>query len=277
MHSHTICSPIFQCTSDDLELQSYSLFLQELLKLGTTEDRLCLLEGLNLLIACCLADFEVLRDEIAALMELGVVVRELLKLKQSGLLVLICLGEVLLRLGLLLRLVGHGLGLFLDRRVGLLDEIFVCFLGILFRANRLGLHCLGIVDNLLDHAHNAASGLVLLVLLEARRRGRACWLLLLQEGGLLLLVEALQDVESCLKQLLGGTLIRNSLLELLVLLLAVLAGTLHLHLHLSDLRLEGLDLTGQCLDLELQVLDQGEQVLLFVLLLLSLELVGVEL
>merc|ERR1719215_1300949 len=118
---------VFQLPSTDLK-QS---LLQELLKFGTAEDGLCLLEGINLLITRCLANLEIFGDKVTALVELSIVVRELLKFKQSCLLVLIGLGEIFLRVCLLLSFVDHGLVLLLNRRIRLFDEILVCLLGIL--------------------------------------------------------------------------------------------------------------------------------------------------
>jgi len=57
----------------------------------------------RLLIPCSLADLEILRDEIAALVELCVVIEELLQLEQGGLLAGVCLLQTLLSLGLLLK------------------------------------------------------------------------------------------------------------------------------------------------------------------------------
>merc|ERR1719473_1557637 len=85
--------------------------LEVLDELGSRQDGLGLLERLNLLIPGCLADLEILHDEITVLMELGVVVRELLQLEKGGLLVGDGLLKVLLGLGLLLSLVDLRLGL----------------------------------------------------------------------------------------------------------------------------------------------------------------------
>merc|ERR1719460_795732 len=153
--------------------------LEVLDELGSRQDGLGLLECLNLLIAGSLADLEVLHDEVAILVELGVVVGELLQLEECGLLVGDCLLKVLL-----------GLCLLLNGGVGVLDEILVGSLSLRFGAGGIGLHLLGIVDDLLDHAHDATSGTALLVLLESWRRRRSLVVLLLKEGSLLLLVEA---------------------------------------------------------------------------------------
>merc|ERR1719162_644124 len=130
-------------------MPSNSRRLQERIEVSTRQDRLGLLEGLDLLITGGLADLEILHDEITALVKLGIVVRELLELEEHRLLVFIGLIQVSLCLGLLLGLVNDLLGLGLDGCVGLFHEILICLLGILFSADGLCLHCLGIVDDLL--------------------------------------------------------------------------------------------------------------------------------
>merc|ERR1719263_2551819 len=130
-----------------------------------------------------------------------------------------CLLKVLLGLCPLLSLVDLRLGLLLNGGVGVSDEILVGLLSLSFGAGGIGLHLLGIVDDLLDHAHDTSGGTALLVLLESRRGRRALVVLRLEEGSLLLLVEALEDVQSCGQKLLRGALVGNDLLELLVLLL----------------------------------------------------------
>merc|ERR1719502_120677 len=94
--------------------------LEILHELGTRQDGLGLLECLNLLIPGSLADLEILHDEIAVLVELGVVVGELLQLEKGGLLVGDCLLKVLLGLCPLLSLVDLRLGLLLNGGVGVL-------------------------------------------------------------------------------------------------------------------------------------------------------------
>merc|ERR1719502_786843 len=208
--------------------------LEILDELGTRQDGLGLLECLDLLIPGSLADLEVLHDEVAVLVELRVVVGELLQLEEGGLLVGDCLLEVLLRLGALLGLVDLGLGLLLNGGVCVLDEILICLLGLSLGAGGICLHLLGVVDDLLDHAHDTTGGTALLVLLESWRRRRTLGLLLLDES-LLLLVEALEDVQGSGQELLGGTLIGDHLLELLVQLLTLLTGTLQLSVELRNL------------------------------------------
>ena len=86
------------------------------------------------------------------------------------------------------------------------------------RLDRIRLHGLGIRDDLLDHAHDAARARGLLVLLEARRRRRARRLLadgLLHEG--LLRVHGLQHVQGVRQELLRRALVRDRGLEIRVL------------------------------------------------------------
>merc|ERR1719498_2065384 len=266
--------PIYRHLSKSQVESSGSLEILD--ELGTRQDGLGLLECLDLLIPGGLADLEVLHDEVAVLVELSVVVGKLLQLEESGLLVGDGLLHVLLGLGALLGLVHLGLGLLLNGGVGVLDEVLVCLLGLSLGAGGISLHLLGIIDDFLDHAHDTTGSTALLVLLESGRRRRALGLLLLDES-LLLLVEALEDVQGSGQELLGGTLVCDNLLELLVLLLAVLTSTLQLSVELGNLGLEGIDLGGEGLDGELKVLNESKEILLLALLTLGLELVGVEL
>merc|ERR1719454_943349 len=178
--------------------------LEILDELGSRQDGFGLLECLNLLVPGSLADLEVLHDEIAVLVELGVVVGELLQLEKGGLLVGDCLLKVLLGLCPLLGLVDLRLGLLLNGGVGVSDEILVCLLCLGLSASGIGLHLLGVIDDLLDHAHDTTGGTALLVLLESWRGRRALVVLLLKEGSLLLLVEALEDVQGRGQKLLRG-------------------------------------------------------------------------
>merc|ERR1719487_283068 len=167
--------------------------LKEVAELGSRENCFGLFQSIDLLVTGSLADLEIFHDEITALMQLGVVVGELLQLQKHVLLCLVGFCQVLLGLCLFFRLVHHFLGLGLNGRVGFLNKILVCLLGILLRADGVSLHGLGIIDDLLDHAHDTASCCVLLVLLESWWRRWASRLLL--QKCCLLLVEALQDVE----------------------------------------------------------------------------------
>ena len=106
------------------------------------------------------------------------------------------------------------------------------------------------LPDLLAHAHDNAGRRVLLVLKEAGGRRQAGGLL--EQG--LLVVEALEDRERLLEKLLDRTLVGHRLLKLLVLLLAVLAGALHLHLHLADIGPQGVDGLRESVDGGLQTL-----------------------
>merc|ERR1719235_1117297 len=68
--------------------------LQEGLELGTREDCLCLLQGLDLLVASSLADLEVLEDEVTAGVQLSLVVGKLLQFEHDGLLILLCFNKI---------------------------------------------------------------------------------------------------------------------------------------------------------------------------------------
>merc|ERR1740130_1884171 len=192
----------------------------------------------------------------------------------------------MLSLGLNLRLLGlclhvglaHDvLGLLVHRGICVLHEIFVSLLGIFLTADGLSLHGLGIIDDGLHHTHDTTRGRVLLVRLEPWGRWWSGWLLAglsLYKCGLL--VEALEDVEGGGKKFLCCTLVGHRGLKLLVHLLAVLTGTLHLHLKLSYLGLEGLNLPCKSIDGTCKVLDLGNEIIPVALFHLSVALVVVE-
>merc|ERR1719174_2347132 len=252
-----------------------------ILKLGAGEDSSGLLERLNLLIAARLTDLEVLHDEIAAGVQLTVGFGEIGQLLHGVVVALSVLHEILVGLGLLLGLFDDLGSLVLNGGVAVLDEVLVTLLGILLCNNGLVLHGLSIIDDGLNHALDTASLLVLAVVLEAGHWRRVLLGLLeerhLVESGVLLVIEALQDLKGGLQQLLGCALICNGHLELLVLLLTVLTGTLHLRLHLSDLRLEIVEIGSELLDVHVEVIDAGLEVVLLTSLLLGRKLVLVEL
>merc|ERR1719310_1937016 len=100
-------------------------------------------------------------------MKFRLIVRQLFQLKHDGFLVLLSLDMITLGLCLVLRLVDNVFALGLDRGIGLFDEVLVSLLRIFFRADGLGLHRLSIVDDLLDHTHDAARSCVLLIAIEA--------------------------------------------------------------------------------------------------------------
>merc|ERR1719506_250604 len=210
-------------------------------------------------------------------MQFRLVVGKLLQLKHRGLLVLLGFYEVCLCLCFALTLVDNVFAFCLDRVISVLDEVLVCLLSIFLGTDDFSLHCLCIVNDLLDHAHDSTSSGILLVGLKAWRWWGSCWLLNLHQSGCLLGIEALQDVEGSSQQLLGGTLIGNCSLELFVLLLAVFSSPLHLDLHLSHLALELGNGIREGLDGVLEVFDLGSEVRLCALFFLCLEFVGVEL
>merc|ERR1719215_784772 len=258
-----------------IEPRKCSSCLEVLDELGSRQDRLGLLECLNFLVPGSLANLKILHDKIAILVELSIVVGELLQLEEGCLLIGDSLLQILLCLGLLLSLVDLGLGLLLNGGIGVLDKFFIRCLGFSLSTSSICLHFLGIIDDLLNHAHDTSSSTTLLVLLESRWR-RWALLLLLHKGSLLLLIESLEDVQGCRQKFLRSTLISNNLLKFLVLLLAIFTSTLQLSVELGDLRLQGVNLSSQGLDGQIQIFNQSKEILLFTFLALSLELIGVE-
>merc|ERR1719502_1350461 len=161
-----------------------SRLLQELRELRARQNGLSLLQRLDLLLAGRLPDLEVLQHEIAAAVQIRILVRQLLELSHYRLLLHLSLHLIALRLRLLLSLIGNVSALRLDAVIRLLHEILVGLLRILLRLDRLG-----VVDDLLDHAHHASSRTALLVLLEPRgRRGTGGLSSLRERDGLRLLV-----------------------------------------------------------------------------------------
>merc|ERR1719253_352566 len=134
-----------------------------------------------------------------------------------------------------------------------------------------------IIDDLLNHTHDTTCSGILLVSLKTWWRRWAGRLFSLHESRSFLCIKAFQYIEGCSEELLCGTLISNCHLELLVFLLAILASTLHLHLHLSDLALQCVNGLSQSLYGALQILNLCGKVLLRTRLLLGLQFVGVEL
>merc|ERR1719223_551914 len=181
-----------------------------------------------------LTDLKVLHDKIAAGMQLTIGLREISQLLHGIVMALCVLHKHLVSFGLLLSLLNNLLGLGVNGAIAVLDKVLISLLGILFSDNGFVLHGLGIIDDGLDHALDTTSLLVLAVVLEASHWRRALAFLEeghLVEGGVFLVIEALQDLKSGLQQLLSGTLVCNCHLELLVLRLTVLTGPLHLDLH----------------------------------------------
>merc|ERR1719197_1192638 len=200
------------------------------------QDGFRLRETLHLLVEGRLARVEVVEREVARLVQISLLVLILLLLVQRGRMVLLRGGLVDLLLGLLFALVRDVAGLLLDRRVRVLHEGLVGLLSIGFSLDGVGFHCLRLRDDLLKHTHDTAG-----------------------PGGLV--VEALELRERGLEELLRLTLVRDDVLEVLVLELAVLPRALELHLHLRDLCLEGCDSLRELLDLGRQLSDPCGQLL----------------
>merc|ERR1719446_504502 len=238
------------------ETRSRLLALLEEAQARASEHGLGLGKRLHLLVEGRLLDLEIIKSEVARLVQVRVLV--LLLLVHSRRLGLLSRGLVGLRRRLLLGLVRHGAVGLLNGLVRVLHEGLVSLLRIRLRLDRLRLQRLRIGDDLLDHAHHTASARRLLVLLEPRRRRRARRLLLgLRLHESLLVVDRLQHVQSVRKQLLRGALVRDGGLEVGVLRLAVLARALQLNLHLRDARLQLRDLLRELVDRRRQVRDLG--------------------
>merc|ERR1719387_1861311 len=177
--------------------------------------------------------------------------------------------------GLLLALVRDITRLLLHGRIRVLHESLVSLLRIRLGLDRIRLHGLRLRDDLLEHPHHPTGARGLLVRLEPRRRRRAGRLLLLRlhEG---LVVEALEHVERVREEALRLAMIGNHILEVLVLELTVLAGTLELHLHLRDLGLQRRNRLREFIDRGREVRNLGLHLLDVALLHLLSHLVLVE-
>merc|ERR1719446_1514789 len=231
------------------ETRSRLLALLEEAQARASEHGLGLGKRLHLLVEGRLLDLEIIKSEVARLVQVRVLVLVLLLLVHSRRLVLLSRSLVGLRRRLLLGLVRHGAVGLLDGLVRVLHERLVRLLRIRLRLDRLRLQRLRIGDDLLDHAHHTASTRRLLVLLEPRRRRRARRLLLaLRLNERLLVVDRLQHAQSVRKQLLRGALVRDGGLEVGVLRLAVLTRALQLNLHLRDARRQLRDLGIEAID-----------------------------
>merc|ERR1719443_1617102 len=132
---------------------------------GAGEHGLGLAQAVHLLVESRLAGVEVVEREVAALVEVRVLVHELLLLVQRSGESLLLRYLVRLSSRLLLALVGDVTRLLFHGRVGVLHERLVSLLRI-----RLRLHGLRLGDDLLEHAHHPSGAGGLLVRLEARRR-----------------------------------------------------------------------------------------------------------
>merc|ERR1719362_581997 len=129
-----------------------------------------------------LADLEVLLDEVAALVKLRVVIGQLLELSVGPLEFGFCLHVVCFGSSLLSRLADDVVGVRIYGCIGVLHEVLIGLLRVFLGPDGLGLHCLRVVDNLLQHGQDTAAARIVLVGVEARRWGRTRRLL---PGGLL--------------------------------------------------------------------------------------------
>merc|ERR1719446_541864 len=145
------------------ETRSRLLALLEEAQARASEHGLGLGKRLHLLVEGRLLDLEIIKSEVARLVQVRVLVLVLLLLVHSRRLILLSRGLVGLRRRLLLGLVRHGAVGLLDGLVRVLHERLVSLLRIRLRLERLR-----IGDDLLDHAHHTASARRLLVLLEPR-------------------------------------------------------------------------------------------------------------
>merc|ERR1719181_1513329 len=256
--------------TDDLAL------LQEA-KAGALHDGLRLAQAVHLLVQRRLVGVEVVEREVAALVEVRVLVHELLQLVEGRGQLFLSRDLILLRRGFLLALVGDGTNLVFNRSIRVLNERLVCLLRISLCLDGVRLHRLRLGDDLIQHAHHTAGSRRLLVLLESRRRRRAGRLLgivlRLHKG---LLVEALEHVERLGEKLLRLTLVGDHLLEILVLELAVLTGALHLDVGFLNLRVQRRDRLRELIDVSLEILNLGLKPFDVALLHLSRNLVLVE-
>merc|ERR1719271_335553 len=226
------------------------------LHLHASEDGLGLFKCLNLFVTGSLADLEVIQIVVATLVEATLRRREAVELVVHSVELRLCLRNRFLCLGLVLILVGDALGLRFNGRVGLLTELLVGLLGLVFVVGRLCHQLPGIVDDLVErHEYAAGSPVRLLVVLEVRRRRwrrTACaprpkvWLLLRERRtgcGLVrcvlhfwpLAVDTLQHHHRFSQQLNRLFLVSHSLLKVLVFHLPVLACALELLPEIGDL------------------------------------------
>merc|ERR1719301_182888 len=136
-----------------------SLLLQEGREGSAGEHGNGLLESLDLIITCSLTELKILQCEIAALVEVCILVHELLDLTHHSLMLSFSLNLLLLSLCFHVTLGDDVLGLCLNGCVGVLDEVFVGFLRIFLSANCLCLHGLGIINDALHHTHNTTTSI----------------------------------------------------------------------------------------------------------------------
>mmetsp|Transcript_66904 Transcript_66904/g.156846 ORF Transcript_66904/g.156846 Transcript_66904/m.156846 type:complete len:418 (-) Transcript_66904:754-2007(-) len=205
---------------------------------GSGEDSLGLLDRVHLVLARCLAGVEVRQQKVAALVELCLRLRKAVQGLLCPLASLASLGQGLLQLGLLSLLAGNSCLLLRNRVRGVGGEALVGLLCALLSPDGLLLHGSRVLNERLEHRHDAEALAVAFVILEAARGLRTGLGMDLDEG--LLVVEFSKHHERLLEEPLRLTLVRDDLLKLRVLLLPVLACELQLLLHLRHLRLIGL-------------------------------------
>merc|ERR1719389_284837 len=183
---------------------SDSLLLQESREGGTREHGNTLLESLDLIIASCLPKLKILQCKVAALVQIGVFIGQLLKLTKNRVPLCLCLDLGSFCLGFHFGFGNNVLCLHLNGCIGVLHEIFVHLLGVFLTTNGLRLHRLGVINDALHHAHDTAGSCVLFVRLEAWR-----WCLANDDLVLAclldkccLIIEALKNIQSSSEKLL---------------------------------------------------------------------------
>mmetsp|Transcript_31057 Transcript_31057/g.38137 ORF Transcript_31057/g.38137 Transcript_31057/m.38137 type:complete len:273 (-) Transcript_31057:787-1605(-) len=185
---------------------------------------------------------------------------QVLEITLGAFLILFGLQDFFSCFGLCLLLISNALGLFLQGLRGVFAKGLVVLLRLRLHSCGLRFHGLGIRDELLQHQHHTVATGTLLVSSEGLGL-LGCRDVFLHQGRLaLLVVKVAQDTQSLLQQVLGGSLLSNHLLELLVLLLAVLRSQLLLFLKLLDIGLQGSQVFCGRLHLHLQRLALGVQI-----------------
>merc|ERR1719162_432409 len=219
-------------------IDTLEILLQE--TLSSRQNGFRLSKCLNFLIPRLLTNVEVLQSEVASLVQICVFVHVLLLFGQCGVLAFLSSGLISLALRLLTRLVCDVPRFLLYGLIGIFDELLVRLLGIGLTGDGLCFQLLSFTNDLLDHAEHATGTGRLLVLLETCWWWWTSWLLLHLKK-CLLVKDLLQNIKSRSQELLCGTLISNSLLEIGILLLAIFTGALCLCLHFCDLALESFE------------------------------------
>merc|ERR1719174_962191 len=112
------------------------------------KESLRIIEGFDLLQACCLPLIEVLQHKVAIRMHVTVVLNKVLKALLGALLLSLRLNFFFGGLGNGVRLGLNGIVERLDGVGGVLDKLFVGLLGFLLPFNCVALHSLGVFDDL---------------------------------------------------------------------------------------------------------------------------------